>query len=599
MKSTLAVFSRGRDEVIEGAMRQITGSQWPPPLVGPLVGDLGAGVRMDFVQINPGVFTMGCVTTEISCGASAQPAHPVRISKTFQLGKFEVTRAQWQAVAGGGSPYASPQFADVPQNLTWNGLQPFLEQMNSRKDGYLYRLPTEAEWEYAARAGSTGNAYGKLDDIAWYFANTPPGGPQPVGKKLPNAWGLYDMLGNTYEWVQDSYSNDYQSYSLTTPTFDPQGISGTWPFGAAKSARGGNVQSRDPRTSERGFSDPSLYIGYSGFRVVRERLDGGTVPRLSEFVLSHNVALSEGTVRGTVSLTSWALAGGTLVTIETNNPALASVPVSVTVPPGQSSATFTFAARPVTTNQQMVITVRMGIDTKTAPLTVIPALRTSAGPFDMQFIGIPAGEFIMGCSTGDTFCGGARRLVRLTRAFEIGKHEVTQAQWEAVMVSNPSGFKGADRPVEQVTWNEVQRFLTRLNERSDGFRYRLPTYAEWEYAARAGTTDKYAGGVLDEVAWHLDNSGAMTKPVGTKKPNAWGLHDTLGNVWEWVQDWFGALDYSFVPAVDPVGPSSGTSKTGKGGSWTTVYGVSWHYPLAPGQGQNFFGFRCVRERVAP
>ena len=607
VKSTLDMFSHGRDELLEAAMGQITGNPWPAPLAaGPLVADLGAGVRLDFVQINPGDFMMGCSPTDTLCAGNPlygdNPPHPVRITKTFQMGKFEVTRAQWQALLGGGSPLVLQQTADRPVEVTWNGLQPFLQKMNDRKDGFLYRLPTEAEWEYAARAGSQGPTYGKLDDIAWYNLNTPGKESQPVGKKLPNAWGLHDTLGNVSEWVQDWYS-EYQGYSLSSPTVDPQGISGAWPRGAGKVGRGGAFDNPGHRVSERGFGAPSLYAGHIGFRLVRERLDGGAVPRLSEFLLSHNAVLSEGTVSGTVSLTSWALAGGTVVTLQSNNPSIASVPVSVTVPAGKNSATFTFAVRTVAANQQVVITARQGADLKTAPLTVMPALRTSLGPFDMQFIGVPAGEFIMGCSIGDTGCNGdiARLLVRLTKAFDIGKYEVTQAQWEAAMGSNPSAFKGADLPVEQVNWNDVQRFLTRLNERNDGFRYRLPTRAEWEYAARAGTTDRFAGGVLDDIAWYNSNCGANTNPVGTKKPNEWGLHDVLGNVWEWVQDWFEtSFSYSTVAATDPLGPASGTSKMAMGGGWNgPAYSVSIRYASPPGQVFNFFGFRCVRERVAP
>src|SRR5437667_5221339 len=114
----------------------------------------------------------------------------------------------------------------------------------------------------------------------------------------------------------------------------------------------------------------------------------------------------------------------------------------------------------------------------------------------------------------------------------MGKYEVTQAQWESVMERNPSRFRGADRPVEQVSWNDVQQFLQKLNARGDGYRYRLPAEAEWEYAARAGTSGPYAGN-LDAMAWYEQNSGKQTHPVGQKQPNAWGLYDMHGNVWEW------------------------------------------------------------------
>ncbi len=224
------------------------------------------------------------------------------------------------------------------------------------------------------------------------------------------------------------------------------------------------------------------------------------------------------------------------------------------------------------------------------------------GGVQLEFVPIPAGEFVMGCSPGDTECRSwesPRHSVRITKSFEMGRYEVTQAQWEAVMGNNPARFKGATLPAEQVTWNDIQQFLARLNGRNDGYRYRLPSEAEWEYAARAGTTDKYAGGVLDEIAWYLANSGLKTHPVGEKKPNAWGLYDMLGNVYEWCQDWNSTDYYSVSPGVDPTGPSSGGYKTLRGGAWGTSregVRVSDRADSTPGYRWDPYGFRCVREK---
>ena len=169
----------------------------------------------------------------------------------------------------------------------------------------------------------------------------------------------------------------------------------------------------------------------------------------------------------------------------------------------------------------------------------------------IDFVKIAPGEFQMGCSAGDSHCTSDEPVahpVLITVPFELGKYEVTQAQWQAVMGSNPSTIKSGDRPVETVSKNDVEDFLAKLNALNDGYKYRLPTEAEWEYAARAG---QQGTPPLDEVAWYADNSGDETHPVGQKKPNAWGLYDMLGNVREWVSD-----DYARNPN-NPVNSANG------------------------------------------
>jgi Sulfatase-modifying factor enzyme 1 len=148
----------------------------------------------------------------------------------------------------------------------------------------------------------------------------------------------------------------------------------------------------------------------------------------------------------------------------------------------------------------------------------------------MQFVSIPAGTFMMGCSAGDPDCYAEEKPVHrvtITRPFEMGKFQVTQAEYEAVMSVNPSNFKGANLPVENVSWEDANRFCEALNSKNDGYRYRLPTEAEWEYAARAGDTSCRYGPLL-HVAWFRDNSEGTTHPVGGKQPNSFGLYDMLG-----------------------------------------------------------------------
>ena len=209
----------------------------------------------------------------------------------------------------------------------------------------------------------------------------------------------------------------------------------------------------------------------------------------------------------------------------------------------------------------------------------------------LELIAVPGGTFQMGSEVGETDEKPVHQVT--VSAFAMGKYEVTQAQWQAVMGNNPSRFKGDDLPVEQVSWEEAQAFCRELS-RMTGKSYRLPTEAEWEYACRAGTKGPYAG-PLDEMAWYVDNSGRKTHPVGQKRPNAFGLYDMQGNVWEWCQDWYGA--YKQSPTTNPQGASSGADRVIRGGSWyfTAAYCQSAiRFINAPDIRIYDLGFRLLR-----
>ena len=207
--------------------------------------------------------------------------------------------------------------------------------------------------------------------------------------------------------------------------------------------------------------------------------------------------------------------------------------------------------------------------------------KTHKNSIGMEFVLIPAGTFQMGCSSEAEECEDEEKpshSVTISQPFHLGKYEVTQAQWEAVMGNNPSKFKGADRPVDSVTWDDAQEFIKKLNAKEGHTRYRLPTEAEWEYAARAGSATAYSfgddEGQLGNYAWYWENSDEETHPVGRKQPNAWGLFDMHGNVWEWVHDWYGEKYYSAGAMTDPQGPESGGYRVLRGGGWT--YEVMWY-----------------------
>jgi formylglycine-generating enzyme required for sulfatase activity len=195
---------------------------------------------------------------------------------------------------------------------------------------------------------------------------------------------------------------------------------------------------------------------------------------------------------------------------------------------------------------------------------------------EMQFAWVPPGSFPMGGYATDNE-KPVHRVV-ITKGFYLGVYPVTQAQWSWVMGSDnrPSHFPGDDRPVESVSWDDCQAFCARLRELT-GKPIRLPTEAEWEYACRAGTTTEYYSGnseeALQKVAWYAANSDQQTHHVGQKAPNAFGLFDLHGNVWEWCADWAGGKYYGKSEENDPVGPKSGSGRVLRGGSWGHKPGV--------------------------
>ena len=250
----------------------------------------------------------------------------------------------------------------------------------------------------------------------------------------------------------------------------------------------------------------------------------------------------------------------------------------------------------------------------------------------MEFVWIPAGIFLMGSPMNEEGRNINERQheVRISDGFWMGKYEVTQGEWEAVMGTNPSHFSdcGPRCPVESVSWEDTQEFVRRLNSREfeRGYVYWLPTEAEWEYAVRAGSDEATPEGamrilgasnapVLDGQAWYRGNSGVAyagghdcsgweqrynaetcgTHPVGQKRANAWGMHDMLGNVWEWTGDWYGA--YPSGTVTDPEGPKTGSDRVLRGGSWGSIARFvrsADRSSNSPGRRDAAIGFRLVR-----
>jgi formylglycine-generating enzyme required for sulfatase activity len=223
----------------------------------------------------------------------------------------------------------------------------------------------------------------------------------------------------------------------------------------------------------------------------------------------------------------------------------------------------------------------------------------------MEFVLIPTGKFLMGSPSdeqGRWDAEGPVHEVIIKTSFYMGKFLVTQRQWEKVMGNNPSKFRGEDRPVENISWNNAQEFIKKLNQIEGTDKYRLPSEAEWEYACRAGTTTRYSFGdkesELSNYAWYFENSGSETHPVGLKKPNPLGLYDMHGNVWEWCQDkWHD--NYNRAPSYGSVwGSGNSSSRVNRGGGWNIAAKHcrskvrSWE---DPGICNSILGFRILRK----
>ncbi len=241
-----------------------------------------------------------------------------------------------------------------------------------------------------------------------------------------------------------------------------------------------------------------------------------------------------------------------------------------------------------------------------------------APPARTETVRLPAGEFVM----GDSEQADAPPHPVKVGAFFIDKYLVTQSLYERIIGSNPSRWKGGTNPVEQLRWSDAARFCNKRSQEeglkpcynpetwqcdfeADG--YRLPTEAEWEYACRAGSSTAYFFGdspaALREYAWFEKNSGGRPRAVGQKKPNAWGLYDICGDVWEWCNDFYQVDYYTQGPKEDPRGPKEGKTKVVRGGCWRTGADncrSGYRYNESPGYadvcfGYDIYGFRCVRK----
>ena len=518
------------------------------------VGDIS--FNMIFVQ--GGTFTMGCTSEQNHCEPDEMPTHFVSLND-FYMGETEVTQALWVVVMGNNPSHLIDDNLPV-DNVSWNDCQEFIKKLN-RLTGETFRLPTEAEWEFAARGGCKSKGYkyaggNIIEDVAWYSGNSNDE-THLVKTKAPNELGLYDMSGNVWEWCQDKYSSNYYS---STPFINPSGPS----QGTERVLRGGSLRSvfglsssaESCRVADRDSESPDYQYFVCGFRLAMDNQSTereGTKNNFYQKIgnLGENVKVEQNTIERDVN---------------------------------------TEYKHFDKENGEFKVKTQGG-----------DKLEFTVNGVTFTMIFVQGGTFTMGCTSEQGVCPDDEKPLHSVTIsdFWICENEVTQLLWVAVMGSNPSEYKGDNRPVENVSWNDCQEFIRKLNTIT-GKSFRFPTEAEWEYAARGGSKSKgyiYAGSnYCNDVAWVWlkDESDEGTHDVKTKLPNELGLYDISGNVWEWCKDWYSENYYSKTPSNNPLGPSSGLDRVLRGGSWSDFewYSqVSIRYNINPDVHYDNVGFR--------
>ncbi|RFC42715.1 MAG: Formylglycine-generating enzyme, required for sulfatase activity [Verrucomicrobia bacterium] len=475
--------------------------------------EIAPGVSVPFVWCPPGTFGMGSPVSE-SGHRDDETLHEVTLTDGFWLAKTETTQEQWQTVMGSNPSKFTDAGPQAPvERVSHDDIQGFLTKINTTgAGGWRFTLPTEAQWEYACRAGTTGpfNADGAdVTDLGWISDNSE-SKTHPVAEKRANAWGLFDLHGNVWEWCQDWYGDSGRG-----PGVDPLGAAS----GSYRVLRGGSwlYSAANARSANQSGDAPEVRSSSLGFRLARS----STIPEEAAGGRASDGALRR---RGRVT-----------------------------------------QSRP-----------------KEEESTVVSRTLEIAPGVPMTFCYVPPGKFLMGSPKDEVGRepGSAKETqheVTLTQGYWMARTETTAAQWRAIMGNNPSLFTdaGSDAPVEQVSWEEATKYAETLTAKIqaggllvDGWTLQLPTEAQWEYACRARTTAPHNvdSAAVTDLAWIDENSGETTHPVAGKRPNAFGLHDMLGNVFEWCRDWY-QEDLGADPQTDPQDAASGSDRVYRGGSW--------------------------------
>jgi formylglycine-generating enzyme required for sulfatase activity len=626
------------DDFWESGVPPAWADSWGTDDFGPWVDLRVEGAKQRLRWIPPGSFWMGSPEDEEGRYPDEGPRHEETIASGFWMFDMPCTQILWEAVmAEDPSHFKGP---DRPvENVSWDQCQEFVRRLNARCEGLELRLPAEAQWEYACRAGTDTPRYRQdLNEIAWYGDNSNEES-HPVGQKVPNDWGLYDTLGNVFEWCEDVWTDDYNANREGAASAHRVIRGGSWDYDA-----------RLVRAAFRLNSEPSDRYDYLGFRCAEFRAPG-PVGRIGKQEAERARERGAGRAEHPADRDQASVAGW----INLDAPGMDSVPFAALAPLRVSSDVEQVVLRTTTRPEwasaigrdRFGLWAELTIERKVAKWGAKRGARKKKkiappeappGPVRQRFRWIPPGRFLMGSpqdEEGRYPDEGPQHEVMIGDGFWMFDTPCTQALWEALMGENPSEFKSPGRPVENVSWDDCRKFVEKINEKFNpenaGPSLSLPSEAQWEYACRAGTTTAtYAGPmeiegannapILHEIAWYGGNSGvdfelsngydaskwsekqfnfdkAGTHPVARKKANPWGLYDMLGNVWEWCEDvWVkDFLEKLATAAAD----STSAHRVIRGGSW---YGgarsvrAACRDRLEPSDRVYNLGFRCAEFR---
>ena len=540
------------------------------------------GVEFVFRWIPEGTFIMGSPHDEVG-RSNDEVQHEVKISQGFWALETEVTQGMWSLLMG-VNPSRSKSSKRLPvENVSWNDCQRYVEKLNALNlcpKGYEFALPTETQWEYACRAGTTTPfSLGAVlnDDDANCDGSKPYGAEvaravwgatRIVGSYQANPWGLYDMHGNVAEWTADWYG-DYPKDETTDTRGPEQGSNrvyrgGSWSDGAASC-----------RSACRASARVNARADGVGLRLVLVKTDKAPPTPTSDdddaFTFLDAPSKSDAVTQAPEPQSP-----------KTNSTPSDSVKTSSNTENSNTRTQRAAKSWSDSSSRKPGYRQTLTIDIESI-FPEIEGWSSVVKEVEFAFRWIPAGSFMMGSPQKEN---GRKddedqHETRITQGFWILETEVTLEIWEDVMNDNPNQFNDSRLlPVENVSWNDCQRFLTKINSPDicpEGVKFALPTEAQWEYACRAGTTTPFSfGNVLNwdyancngNYPYGADGKGerlGKTQKVGSYPPNAWGLFDMHGNVWEWTSDWY-AL-YPKDKSIDPTGPENGSHRVNRGGCW--------------------------------